>query len=242
MRTSGGVPGIGVAVLRPLAVGVVAVGLGAALLAEPVPAGGGVLGYLLAAGLIVVGWRARGTAAARFGRANVVTLVRVVGTAWVLALALQAAWLEPTAMIMVAAAVIAGICLVLDGIDGRLARRYREQSSFGERFDIETDAGTTAVLAFGLWIVGVAGWWVLIIGAMRYLFLLAGMFVPALRGRLRVSLVRKAIGISQGIAMAVALFGAAVHTSVWWQLLPVVALAALVWSFGRDCVQLLRQL
>lgn len=175
----------------------------------------------------------------RFGPANAVTLVRAVGTAWMLALMLQTRRSESSPVIMITIAVIAGICVLLDGVDGRVARRFGVESTFGAQFDNETDAATTAVLSFALWITEVAGWWVMIIGAMRYLFLIAGLIVPALRGRLPVSLLRKVIGISQPIGMAVAMFGAALVPSVWWQLLPAIALVALCWSFGRDAVLLL---
>jgi phosphatidylglycerophosphate synthase len=176
--------------------------------------------------------------AARVGLANVITgsrlLIAVV--AFVLLLVATGGDSRP---LLIVAAVLAGVSLLLDGIDGRVARYRGEASRFGAAFDNEADAATVALLSVGVWINGIAGWWVLLIGAMRYLFLFAGLAVPALRGRLPVSMLRKVIGISQGISLAVAVFGFALHPSVWWELLPAIALVALFWSFGRDAVQLL---
>ncbi|GAB3914052.1 hypothetical protein GCM10027613_06760 [Microlunatus endophyticus] len=174
----------------------------------------------------------------RVGLANVITGSRllIAVAAFILLLVAVGGREQP---LMIAAAVLAGVSLLLDGIDGRVARARHEASRFGAIFDNEADAATVALLSVGLWINGIAGWWVLLIGAMRYLFLLAGMVLPALRGRLPVSMLRKVLGISQGISLALALFGAAIHASAGWQLLPAIALVGLFWSFGRDTVHLL---
>ena len=60
------------------------------------------------------------------------------------------------------------LCLTLDGVDGRVARARGEATAFGARFDMETDAAMLAVLSVAVAALGIAGWWVLAIGAMRY--------------------------------------------------------------------------
>ena len=67
-------------------------------------------------------------------------------------------------------ALIATLVISADGIDGYLARRLKQASYIGSYFDRETDA--FFVLAMTLLIVdkGLAGYWVLIPGLMRYLY------------------------------------------------------------------------
>ncbi len=53
---------------------------------------------------------------------------------------------------------------------------------FGALLDMETDAFLMLVLSTLVWAEGRAGVWVLLIGAMRYLFVGASFVLPALRG------------------------------------------------------------
>ena len=55
---------------------------------------------------------------------------------------------------------------------------------FGARFDLEIDAWLILVLALLVWQSGRVGPWVLAIGLMRYVFVLASWYLPALRGPL----------------------------------------------------------
>ncbi|WP_157683368.1 CDP-alcohol phosphatidyltransferase family protein [Microlunatus soli] len=225
-------------VLRPLVIGAVITAFGALMAAAPAPAGLGLLGYLAAALLVHLGWKRSRLGLHRFGLANIVTLARLVGTGWILALLIQAVWVEPTAAIAITAAVIATICLILDGVDGRIARHRGETSSFGARFDIETDSATTLILTFTLVVFDIAGWWVIIIGALRYAYLLAAAALPALRQPLPFSQARRVIGLGQAVLLVISLLVAgmvpAAAASGWLALLPAVGLAALLWSFGRD--------
>jgi len=72
-----------VIVLRPISAGAAATAFGCLMAAAPLPAGAAFVGYLTAALLIVAGW---GRGRRRFGLANTVTLARLVGTVWILAL------------------------------------------------------------------------------------------------------------------------------------------------------------
>ena len=64
--------------------------------------------------------------------------------------------------------------VALDGVDGWLARRSGLSSDFGARYDMETDALLILVLAVLAWRQEKAGAWIVLAGAMRYLFVAAG--------------------------------------------------------------------
>jgi phosphatidylglycerophosphate synthase len=166
--------------------------------------------------------------APRFGAANVVTVIRLALTAMLAALLLvpvsdTALWL----CIFTATA-----ALLLDGLDGRLARRFSEQSRFGARFDMEVDALLILVLALLAWHFGRAGAWVLTAGLLRYAFVGAATFFPWLRGQLPDSLRRKTVCIVQSTTLLVCM-GPIVPAGI----APWVAgggVVLLIWSFALD--------
>ena len=67
---------------------------------------------------------------------------------------------------------LASVALVLDFVDGRVARRTGTTSALGARFDGEIDA--FLILALSVYVAQSVGAWVLAIGAARYAFLAAG--------------------------------------------------------------------
>src|SRR5262245_5092984 len=94
---------------------------------------------------------------ARFGPANAVTAFRALLAALVAALGG-----EPSQATLAGAAVtIASIAVVLDGVDGWLARRTQMASAFGARFDMEVDALLILALSALTWQHGKAGAWIL---------------------------------------------------------------------------------
>lgn len=103
----------------------------------------------------------------RFGPANAVTLLRA-GIAALCAGLLGLSALPPNLGWLLAG--LALVALLLDGIDGWLARRSGMQSPFGARFDMEVDAFFILILAALVWRFDKAGVWVLLSGALRYLF------------------------------------------------------------------------
>ncbi|SCK45745.1 CDP-alcohol phosphatidyltransferase family protein [Streptomyces sp. WMMB 322] len=131
---------------------------------------------------------------------------------------------------MVVVAVIASAALVLDAVDGQVARRTGTASPLGARFDMEVDAFLILVLSVyvGLFV----GMWVLAIGAIRYAFLAAQRVLPWLRGPLPPSRARKTVAALQGIALVVA--GSGLVPGPVAVFVAGGALSALVWSFGRD--------
>ncbi|MFT4166517.1 MAG: CDP-alcohol phosphatidyltransferase family protein [Microlunatus sp.] len=211
---------------------------GGAELLLPVPALIAASGYVGGAAAILSYRRSR-----RLGAANLVTLARVIGTCWVIGLTVQA-WLGELSRTGLLLMILIGAgCLILDGVDGAVARRRGETSAFGARFDMETDAALLMSLSLAVPPLGVAGWWVLAIGLMRYLYVAASWVGPAgLRSALRRPLPyrysRKVVAVIQGIALLAALALDATGLTAVAPALPTlvlaVALATLCWSFGRD--------
>jgi phosphatidylglycerophosphate synthase len=129
--------------------------------------------------------------------------------------------------------------LALDGVDGYLARRYRHESAFGARFDMEIDALMILILSGAAALLDKAGWWVVLIGLMRYGFLAAAWFDPRLGGDLFPSFRRKLICVVQITALCLLLVPFVVppvSTGI-----AIVALALLIYSFVVDILYLLRQ-
>ncbi|XVX20392.1 CDP-alcohol phosphatidyltransferase family protein [Actinomycetota bacterium] len=133
-------------------------------------------------------------------------------------------------------ALVAGPTLLLDAVDGWVARRTGTASAAGARYDTEVDAALVAVLA-----VSATRFtpWALLIGAARYAFLGVGRVRPRWREVLPVRFSRKAIGV-------------AIASLLWLVTLPTTAhplglacvataLALVVWTFGRDIVELERR-
>jgi len=114
-------------------------------------------------------WR---TSQGKLALANLLTLLRL---AIVATLPFLASHIARAAFI----AIVIGL-LVLDGIDGWIARTRNETSTFGASLDMETDALTTMVLCLLLHREGTFGAWVLVPGLWRYVYATAIAFVPAL--------------------------------------------------------------
>lgn len=197
----------------------------------------GVLLYLTGAVLVGVHWR-RGP----LGVANLVTLARLVGTSTVAGLLLGHLSSTPAPIAVLAVVGIATACLLLDGVDGRLARARGTTTDFGARFDVETDAALLLLLCIAVPMFGPVGWWVIMIGLLRYLYVAAAFLVPPLRTPLPPSTSRKIISIIQNVALLAALLLPTVVRLPNWvaPLALTLCLAVLCWSFGRDIVWQLR--
>jgi phosphatidylglycerophosphate synthase len=127
--------------------------------------------------------------------------------------------------------------LVLDAVDGLVARRTGTSSAAGARLDMEIDAALLLVLS--LIAIRSLGWWVLAIGGMRYAFALAGHLRPHLRNPLPYSRFRRVVAGLQGALLAVGL--APVVPLPLARAVVAVALTLLVVSFGRDVIWLERR-
>jgi phosphatidylglycerophosphate synthase len=186
--------------------------------------------YVLALGMAV---RAlRGYPHDSVGLCNVVTLFRLV-----LVCGLIAMLVTPAAGPWAVFAVATG-ALVLDGVDGWLARRGDHVSDFGAAFDMEVDAVLALVLALYAYSSGQAGAIILLLGVPRYLFWVAQFPVPWLSGPLPARFSRKLVCVVQiGVLIAVLVPGIGPPLS---DVLAGGAAAALLWSFGRDIIWLRR--
>ncbi|MEX2528091.1 MAG: CDP-alcohol phosphatidyltransferase family protein [Gemmatimonadota bacterium] len=134
---------------------------------------------------------------------------------------------------------ISTLVLLLDGVDGWVARKTHSATAFGARFDMELDAFLLLVLSLGVWLSGKVGAWVILIGALRYLFVVAGWMWPALQEPLPESFRRKAACVVQGIALLVCL-GPIIPVWLAWAA-AAFSLTLLVYSFGADILWLLRK-
>ena len=183
----------------------------------------------LGCGVVLDAAVARGLrrADAPLGPADAVTLTRATLACAVAALVAEALAGRPAVAVLVALTVVA---LVLDAMDGWVARRTRTASSFGARFDGETDAFLIAVLS--VYVAAGFGWWVLAMGAARYVFAAAGWALPWMRGRLPARYWRKVVTAVAGIALTVAAADVLPRPGTYAVL--VLASALLAESFGRD--------
>jgi len=169
------------------------------------------------------------------GAANQITLVRATLAVPVAGLILQPA--PPTAAALWWIVAISSVALALDGVDGLVARRRRQQTPFGARFDMELDAFLMLVLSVLVWRTGRVDAWVLLIGALRYLFVAAGWGWPLLTAELPASLRRKTICVVQGIGLIVCL--APIVPPELASRVAAGALALLVYSFTVDVIRLI---
>lgn len=123
--------------------------------------------------------QARGawTPTGSFGLPNVVTTLRLVVTmGMLLAFAREPGWVLALAALF---------NLLLDVVDGWLARRTGLSGEFGAQYDIEADALLVLALGVLLHYRGLAGPWVILAGAWRYLYVLAPMLLPTPMGEAR---------------------------------------------------------
>jgi phosphatidylglycerophosphate synthase len=197
------------------------------------PAAGALALYAGIAALILFGVRRE--ALRRFGAANGVTLLRAAGVAFLTAVTLRPAPLSPS--LRGALVVLGVVLLLLDGVDGWLARRGDLASRFGARFDMEIDALSILVFTLLLLRAGQASAWVLAIGLARYIFVGVGWLWPPLARELAPNLRRKTICVVVVTALLLALAPFVGPASA--RMICAVALVLLVYSFAVDCVWLL---
>jgi phosphatidylglycerophosphate synthase len=125
---------------------------------------------------------------------------------------------------------LAALALILDAVDGEVARRTRTAATLGAHFDAEVDA--FLILVLSIYVARSAGPWALAIGAARYAFLAAAWPLPWMRKPLPPRYWRKFVAATQGVVLTVAaadVLPGAVNRGAL-----VVALALLAESFIRD--------
>jgi phosphatidylglycerophosphate synthase len=142
--------------------------------------------YLVVCALIIPFW----PETRDFGWANRATLLRGSLVIVLVALAPFADHLTDSLWLYGWMALLA---LVLDGVDGKVARATDSQSEFGARFDMELDALFILGLSVAVLALGKAGPWVLALGLIRYAFVIANHFLGWLNAPLPESFRRKTV-------------------------------------------------
>jgi phosphatidylglycerophosphate synthase len=125
---------------------------------------------------------------------------------------------------------LATVALLLDAVDGVVARRTGTVTTLGARFDYEVDSVLLLVLC-GYAVHSYPGW-VLAIGLMRYAYVAAGWVLPWLRGPLPPRYWRKVVAAIQGVVLVTAASGVVPRPLMIAVL--AASLALLAESFGRD--------
>ncbi|GGL79515.1 membrane protein [Streptomyces fumigatiscleroticus] len=194
--------------------------------------GMGPVGWLTGLAFAIATWAVLSRALHRsrprsFGPANRVTLGRAVLVGGVTALVADSFQDSPPVSLFVG---LTAVALILDGVDGRVARRTGTCTALGARFDMEVDA--FLILVLSVYVSMELGPWVLLIGAMRYVFVAAARVWPWLRAPLPPSTARKTVAALQGVFLLLA--GADWLPGAGNAAVVLLALALLVWSFGRD--------
>jgi phosphatidylglycerophosphate synthase len=173
---------------------------------------------------------------AHFGTANRITLARgmiasLLGGAVPIVTALS-----PDALWVASAAAL--LALVLDGVDGWIARRTRMASAYGQHLDINFDTVMMGILALLAWQGGKAGAWVLAIGLARYVFVAAGWLWPWFNAELPFSQRRRVVCVAQIAVLLVCLTPRMVPPVS--SLAAAAALGLLLFSFAVDTLWLLK--
>ena len=194
----------------------------------------GAVGTYIAAGALIVR-RAEALTKSGFGAANAATLARLTIACLLTGyVAVLFTGFAPSAAQSTSVFGIAVAALLLDALDGWLARKTATVSAFGARFDMEVDALLILILSIAAWATGKAGVWVLMSGAARYLYVAAASVVPTLREPMVPSQRRRAIAAIQAtilVALTSPLIAPPVSSA-----LAAGALALLLYSFASDMI------
>ena len=181
--------------------------------------------YLSISGLIIRAW----PETQDFGWANRATLLRGCLVTVLVALAPFAGHLTESLWLYGWMALLA---LILDGVDGKVARATGSESHFGARFDMELDALLILGLSIAVLSLGKAGIWVLALGLIRYAFVVASQFASWLNAPLPDSFRRKTVCVWQIVTLLIAVLPPV--NTLFASTTLAIALALLVWSFFMD--------
>ena len=189
----------------------------------------GLLCGVVLAACVRLGLRRSGSTT--LGPADLVTLVRATLACGVAALVADSFLTQPA---VAAVVVLSTLALVLDVVDGWVARRTRTSTAFGARFDGEVDA--FLILVLSVYVSRSAGAWVLGLGLARYVFAVAGWTWAWMRRPLPDRYWRKVTAAFQGVVLTVAAAGVVAP----WAMTAVLLFAVLLLaeSFGRDVLWL----
>lgn len=170
-----------------------------------------------------------------YGAANRLTQVRLAMAALLCGLAVETLFgiarpLEGSLAWSVVG--FATLAALLDAVDGPWARRQGLASLLGARFDMEVDAFFVLTLSLLCWQWSKAGPWIVLAGAMRYLFILASVRWPWLAAPLPPSKWRNAVCVIQIICLIVSL--SPIVAAPWSASIGGLGVLLLASSFARD--------
>ena len=185
-------------------------------------------GLVYGAGVVILLSRALHRSGRKvLGPADLVTLLRSALVGGVAALVADSFSPSVPAAALV---VLAGLALLLDGVDGRVARRTGTVSEVGARFDMEVDS--VLVLLLSVSAARSLGVWALAIGSVRYVRLVAGRLWPWLRRPVPPRYWCKIVAVVQGVVLTAAAAGVLPRAVAVLALVVVAGLLAE--SFGRE--------
>ena len=164
------------------------------------------------------------------GTANRVTLIRATFVLPITVLVLQPEVLRDADYWWII--LLSAVAMIMDGVDGLISRRTGTSTAFGASFDMELDALLMLTLALLVWRSGQTGPWVILTGALRYLFVAASGVWPILQAQLPQSQRRKTICVVQEIALLICLWPTLPPTMP--SLVAAGALVLLIYSFAVD--------
>lgn len=182
--------------------------------------------FVIQGSFILAHWPAKQS----FGWANRTTLLRSVVVIPLVAWAPFLSHADGLALWFFSIASL--LALILDGVDGKVARATNSHSGFGARFDMELDALFIFGLCLAVLALGKSGAWVLLLGLMRYLFLAASYYFTWLDRPLPESFRRKTVCVWQVVTLLVAVTPPTPTGFV--SLTLAIALLLLAWSFYLD--------
>ena len=200
--------------------------------------GPGAISVGLACGVVLAvaaGRRATVDGAVHLGPADLVTLTRATLACGVAALVAQS--FVGTIDVVGTLVPITVVALVLDLVDGRVARRTGTASAYGARLDGEADA--FLILVLSAYVARDAGAWVLAMGVVRYAYAVATWLLPWMQRPLPPRYWRKVVAAITGVALTVAASALAPAPVAYAGL--VAAWLLLAESFGWDVVWLWRR-
>lgn len=183
---------------------------------------------------VAAGRRATADGVVALGPADLVTLTRATLACGIAALVAEAFAGADVVGVLVPLTVVA---LVLDLVDGRVARRTGTASAYGGRLDGEADA--FLILVLSVLVAREVGAWVLGLGVIRYAYAVAARLLPWMQRPLPPRYWRKVVAAYVGMTLALAASGLAPAATAYAVL--VVAALLLAESFGWDVVWLWRR-
>ena len=174
-----------------------------------------------------------------FGFANSITLLRGFVICTLLA---SITTTTPASSIEWIQLTLASIALVLDWVDGRVARLFHQPSQFGARFDVEIDSLFLVTVCLVLIERQALGGWILVLPALRPLFFVAQSWLSLRRRSLPSSRRRSLVAGVAATLLVIAMipgyaFGAVLLTSAALVITAISFAVDLTWLISNPSVE-----